>query len=658
MNLLKTMRNATWLKYLMWVVVISFVAAIFFIWGRGGDSQRRRGATLLGDEYSVYVDGRSQSPNMLRWLYRQQEDQYRSMFRDQFNPSLLRGACTRLASNMADQLILEELAEKYGLVVSEREVADEIQLRFKFEDAKTEYPEMLSRMGISSQDFEDYVRRSLLLKKVRSLMQDTVYFTDKELLDLYTAQNEKFKASVANVPSNLFRPKVTPPTPEEMQAAYEKDKASFTVPEKRAMKYVFLEDRAIRKKVSVDEAQVRAFYDGHQAQFSLNANQRRASHILFKVAKDAKPAELEAAKKKAQEIYDRAKKGEDFAQLAKQNSQDTSASNGGDLGWFAREAMVPAFSAAVFDQCKAPGDIVGPIQSPFGFHVVLLTGLGGQPQPYEKVREQVKQALVSSDTGFSTQVKDLFDKAGEELKKAKSDGDFEKFAKTWDIPVMTLNEPFTDKSPLLNLGIDPKLMKAVFSSKKDEWSPALDFRKGLIRFCVTAVNPAHPASFEEAKAQIQNKLMEERAFAQAESVAKTLAAATGIDDLKKRAQAASLTVTDTGAIKLDDSIPGVGQDKAIAKALMASEVGKVTAPFRTKTGYMVAIVTEHTAVDPEKFAKEKDNFLKQQRSAEASRLIDDYVSNRRQELDAKKLIHVNEELVKSLEPKGKDERGG
>jgi parvulin-like peptidyl-prolyl isomerase len=209
----------------------------------------------------------------------------------------------------------------------------------------------------------------------------------------------------------------------------------------------------------------------------------------------------------------------------------------------------------------------------------------------------------------------------------------------------------------MNLGMDPKLMKAIFGAKKDEWAAPMEFRGGRVRICVTSVTPAHPASFEEARAELTTKILDERSSALAEEAARSLAAATGLDDLKKRAQAAGITVTESGSLRAEDAIPVVGQDRSVAKALLGSEVGKVAGPLKAKTGWVVAVVTERTPVDPAKFAQEKDRFYQQQRSQEATRLVDDFVSARRRELEAKNLIRLNEDLIKRLEPEARDERG-
>lgn len=102
----------------------------------------------------------------------------------------------------------------------------------------------------------------------------------------------------------------------------------------------------------------------------------QASHILicYLGARDCEGPVFtkEEAKAKAQEIYDQAN-ATNFAQLAKDNSTDTSnKDNGGELGWFGKGKMIPAFETAVFDNTQV-GEIVGPVETDFGFHIIYKT---------------------------------------------------------------------------------------------------------------------------------------------------------------------------------------------------------------------------------------------------------------------------------------------
>ncbi len=132
----------------------------------------------------------------------------------------------------------------------------------------------------------------------------------------------------------------------------------------------WVEDQ-LKDKIQVSDADAEKFYKENTKQFA-QPEQVRASHILLKLEKDAAPAAVEAKQKEAQAITDRAKKGEDFAAMAKELSEDPSAKeNGGDLNFFTRERMVPEFSQAAFEM--KTGEISDPVRSSFGLHVIKVT---------------------------------------------------------------------------------------------------------------------------------------------------------------------------------------------------------------------------------------------------------------------------------------------
>jgi len=119
----------------------------------------------------------------------------------------------------------------------------------------------------------------------------------------------------------------------------------------------------------------------------------RASHILIQVPKDADAATKAKAKAKAQDVLKQARAGKDFAQLAKDNSQDPgSAPSGGDLGFFGRGQMVPQFDAAAFTQ--KPGVVGDIVESDFGFHIIkVVEKLPASVVPFETAKPQIEQYL-------------------------------------------------------------------------------------------------------------------------------------------------------------------------------------------------------------------------------------------------------------------------
>ncbi|HEY9148480.1 MAG TPA: peptidylprolyl isomerase, partial [Gammaproteobacteria bacterium] len=112
--------------------------------------------------------------------------------------------------------------------------------------------------------------------------------------------------------------------------------------------------------------------------------------ILIQADESASRGELDEAKERAQALLERLRQGEDFAELAKSESQDPgSAPQGGDLGFFGRGDMVPEFEEAAF-ALEGEGALSEVVQSPFGFHIIKLTAVrGGEVKPFDEVKEKI-----------------------------------------------------------------------------------------------------------------------------------------------------------------------------------------------------------------------------------------------------------------------------
>jgi peptidyl-prolyl cis-trans isomerase C len=148
----------------------------------------------------------------------------------------------------------------------------------------------------------------------------------------------------------------------------------------------------VAPRLVVSEQELDAFYKANPDQFK-EQESVRASHILFGVAKDAPPEAKQAARTEAEGVLKRVKAGEDFAALAKQYSKDPgSAAVGGDLNFFPRGQMVPAFDAAAF--ALKPGEISSLVETEFGFHIIKLTERrAGRTVPLAEVKERLEGFL-------------------------------------------------------------------------------------------------------------------------------------------------------------------------------------------------------------------------------------------------------------------------
>jgi peptidyl-prolyl cis-trans isomerase C len=146
-----------------------------------------------------------------------------------------------------------------------------------------------------------------------------------------------------------------------------------------------------RAPVKVPADAVERYYKDNQEQFQHPA-EVRASHILFRAPKDSDGS---TAKKKAEDTLARLQKGEDFAKLATELSEDPgSAENGGDLGFFAREAMVKPFADAAF--ALTVGQLSDVVQTDFGFHIIKVTetrpaGVAPLPEVHERLEQFLQE---------------------------------------------------------------------------------------------------------------------------------------------------------------------------------------------------------------------------------------------------------------------------
>ena len=163
--------------------------------------------------------------------------------------------------------------------------------------------------------------------------------------------------------------------------------------------------KEVRQKVSISPAEVKAYYDAHQTEFTTGKEHFKLAQILIAVPPTASAAEMDAARNKAENIRKQLLNGADFGKLARQYSDDDSKSQGGELGDFSRGEMIDPIQNAV-DHMKV-GDISEPVQTDHGFHIVKLEAhdVAGV-KPLAEVSAQIHEKLVTqrAEQKFTTWV--------------------------------------------------------------------------------------------------------------------------------------------------------------------------------------------------------------------------------------------------------------
>ena len=296
--------------------------------------------------------------------------------------------------------VLAEAADKLRLVTSDARLARDLQQNPSIASLRRpdgsldieRYRQLVASQGLTPEGFEARVRRDLSLRQVEAGVIGSVVAAPAVADVALGAFFEKREVQLITLRAADYAAKVTP-TDEELDAYYKSHQKDFQAPESINIEYVTLDLESIKKSVTLNEADVKSYYDQNVARLSGN-EERRASHILVNAPKDAPAAEREKSKARAQELLAQARKAPaEFADLARKNSQDKgSAPAGGDLDFFGRGAMVKPFEDAAFAMKK--GDISDVVESDFGYHIIQLTDIKAPKQrSFDELRPGIEADL-------------------------------------------------------------------------------------------------------------------------------------------------------------------------------------------------------------------------------------------------------------------------
>ncbi len=147
----------------------------------------------------------------------------------------------------------------------------------------------------------------------------------------------------------------------------------------------------VGKLGEVSDKQIKKYYFQHQKDY-WEPTKPFVRHILFIVEEDSPDGVRESKREQAAQVLEQARYGTDFSELAKEYSEDVSASSGGEVGWLTKGHLVPEFESAAFGM--KPGELSDVVESRYGFHIIKVEKVRlGKAEPLENVKEKIKQIL-------------------------------------------------------------------------------------------------------------------------------------------------------------------------------------------------------------------------------------------------------------------------
>ncbi|MDN5251145.1 peptidylprolyl isomerase [Betaproteobacteria bacterium LSUCC0117] len=478
--------------------------------------------------------------------------------------------------------------------------------------------EELAIRGMTDESYAAQMAYALAQAQVAQGVQATglaLSAAAKATLDAYF---ERRQIQVALFDARQFTESVKV-TDADVQTFYDDNKANFLAPETVDVAYLVLDQADIAKAIEINEADLKAYYEQNKSRLS-GPEERRASHILLTLDAGASADAVKAAEEKAKELLARVKGDPtQFAQLAKENSQDPgSAQNGGDLGFFGPGAMVQAFNDAVFAMKK--GEISDIVRTDFGLHIIQLTDVkSAEIKPYEAMRASILDDLRGSQAARKfAEVAESFSNVVYE--QADS---LEPAAKRLGLTIQTakaVSRQGPSNAADNAIWGNAKLREAVFANdaiQKKLNTAAIDIGSSrLVAARVTAHQPARTRDLAEVKTRVQALLTAQKAAA--------LAVSTGQDALTKWRVGSTAPVAN---VRLGQSV-SVSRDQAgelspnlIAAALRvdAKQLPAWTTVDQGLQGFAVIKVTaveKRPAPEATQAAQEVQQFTQAWSSAE------------------------------------------
>ena len=467
---------------------------------------------------------------------RAQQETYQAQFGRNFDASLMENP--EIRKSVLDRVINERLivvgADRAGLKVSDKQLADRIAAEPAFQEdgkfSKERYDAIARAQGFSPVGLDERLREDMKLARFRDAIVATAIVPRSTLDGFIRLSEQSREVSVITVTPEPFLASVKP-TEEQVKAYYDTRAKEFAVPEQVRVEYVELSTDALAAKAAVDPEEVKKFYESSKSRF-VQAEMRRASHILLTVKAGAPDAEAKAVEAKAAALAVEArKKPAGFADLAKKESQDPgSAVQGGDLGLFARGAMVKPFEDAVFAAKK--DDIVGPVRSEFGFHVIRVTEIRAEKgkslaEATPEIEAELRKSIAARR--FAEVAEGLTNMVYEQSTSLQPVADQYKLA----IQQSGWFAKGAGGPPLL---ANPKIQAEIFSDnaiKAKRNTAAVEVAPSvLVAARVIEHKPAEQRPLDSVRAQIEQRIKREEAMklAVADGEAKLKAASEGKDD--------------------------------------------------------------------------------------------------------------------------------
>jgi peptidyl-prolyl cis-trans isomerase D len=605
--MLKTMRkNVKSLKPILWIIVATFIVAIFAIWGAGGGALGKGGRA----DTLVSLGGEKITGTEYVQALRSRLESIQKQFGD-LNANLIQqlGVPQQTLEQLISQKLLLRIAADMGLRASDAEVRDKIKSYPAFQQngqfiGFEDYRRVLEYNRIPLADFERGLRQDVLMTKVVGVLAAGIFVTDDEVWRNYEKQNDS--AKIEYLVAETAKAEVKgEPTEAELRARFDKDPAAYKIPEKRTGDYVVLKTDDFKKEVAVKDAEIAKYYKDNPAQFQ-EPEKVQASRIWMPFTAADKTAVLA----RARDVQKRAAGGADFGALAHEFSKDDKAATGGDWGLYDWRSLSAPETQAV--RSLAKGGVSDVVETETGAAIFKVTDkVAAVARPLAEVSATIKGILEDQ------KARALVAQRIQQLEKTARKERSLDFAAQKEGLKPASTGALKRGDPLGDFDASGAASEALFGLKEKEISAPVFTTTGEALAELKTIEPERPAKFEEVRAEVAKDLLEVRKKAQAEARLKEIAAKLK-DDWNAEAGKLQLQYKTVEAHKREQYLSLVGEKPAVDDLVFSLPLKQVSAPMAVDEGTAIFRVLERKTAAREEFDKvratERETLLEEKRN--------------------------------------------
>jgi len=640
--------NLRHLKFILWGVVVVFVLLVFVDWGAG------RAGGPGGAGAAVRVGDRAVSESEFLSEMRRLDQRFSQVYGERWND--LRSQVDlagQTASYFIDRHLQIAEARDVGITVT----PDELQAAiletpsFTREDGQFVGPDTYKRIirayyQMTPEEFEERLSEDLMIGKLNALAERNVWIADAEVKLEFRRQREVADLEAIQL---RYEPHLAGVviSEEDAKAAFELTADAYYRDEQRVIRYLVVETSRLRRILPVDDSELSAYYEEHKDEF-LEGEQANARHILIRVTPDATAEEKAEAKVRADGVAVIAKADADFAELAALHSEDPgSKDNGGDLGWFERGRMVREFEDAVFS--AKPGEIVGPIESQFGYHIIKVEALRPEhQQPFEEVEDQVRSRLLEGRASAEAEARAIALARRLQAEQPEDDSGWQAIADEDEAVALNQSQPFAAGQPIPGASEGTTLADDAFAADVGEIHGPLAVPRGWIVWQLRDIRPAGIPPFEDVRVEVEQILRRERALeltlAQGKEVAERWRQ--GEDGATLAADFGS-TVTEAQDHRRGTAVGTFGVIPSLDALVFRSRAGEVLDPLNAGgRGVVVVKVRDIELVDEVELENSLEDLRARMMAERAGQLMRSIINERRRDT----VVTVDNELLQRFSP--------